>query len=101
MARARRAAIPKTARRPTRPRPTPRWLSKATDLDEIGRRRCLMVLSVLAGEQVAGIPGVFLAIPIVALGVVIYRHILEHKGGKGLVAEMIESTTQTNEEAQA
>ncbi len=61
----------------------------------------LIIISVLAGEQVAGIPGVFLAIPIVALGVVLYRHVLEHKGSKGLVTDMIESTTQTNEEAQA
>lgn len=61
----------------------------------------LIILSVLAGEQVAGIPGVFLAIPLVALAVVIYRHIVEHKGGKGIVAEMIESTAKTNEEAQA
>lgn len=58
----------------------------------------LIILSVLAGEQVAGIPGVFLAIPLVALGVVVYRHIVEHKGSKGLVADMIESTTATNEE---
>jgi predicted PurR-regulated permease PerM len=61
----------------------------------------LIILSVLAGEQVAGIPGVFLAIPLVALVVVIYRHIVEHKGGKGLVAEMIESSTKVNEEAEA
>ncbi|MCC7308830.1 MAG: AI-2E family transporter, partial [Acidobacteria bacterium] len=58
----------------------------------------LIILSVLAGEQAAGIPGVFLAIPLVALGVVIYRHIVEHKGSKGLVADMIESTTKTNDE---
>ncbi len=59
----------------------------------------LIIISVLAGEQVAGIPGLFLAIPMVALAVVIYRHIVEHKGSKGLVAEMIESTTKSNEEA--
>jgi predicted PurR-regulated permease PerM len=58
----------------------------------------LIILSVLAGEQVAGIPGVFLAIPMVALAVVIYRHIVEHKGSKGLVTEMIESTTKSDEE---
>ena len=60
----------------------------------------LIILSVLAGEQVAGIPGVFLAIPLVALAVVIYRHIVEHKGSKGLVADMIESTTKASEEAE-
>ncbi len=61
----------------------------------------LIIVSVLAGEQVAGIPGLFLAIPMVALAVVVYRHIVEHKGSKGLVAEMIESTTKANEEAAA
>ena len=61
----------------------------------------LIILSVLAGEQVAGIPGVFLAIPIVAIGVVIYRHVVEYKGSKGLVADMIESATQENKEVDA
>lgn len=55
----------------------------------------LIILSVLAGEQVAGIPGVFLAIPLVAIGVVVYRHIVEHKGSRSLVADIIESTTVT------
>ncbi len=61
----------------------------------------LIILSVLAGEQVAGIPGVFLAIPIVAVGVVIYRHVVEYKGSKGLVADIIESATQENKEVEA
>lgn len=33
-----------------RARPTPSWLLEQRDLDEIARRRCLMVLSVLSGE---------------------------------------------------
>ncbi|MBK7394079.1 MAG: AI-2E family transporter [Chloracidobacterium sp.] len=49
-----------------------------------------IILSVLAGEQVAGIPGVFLAIPIVAVATVIYRHVLEHRGTRGLVSGWIE-----------
>ncbi len=49
-----------------------------------------IILSVLAGEQVAGIPGVFLSIPIVAVATVIYRHILEHRGTRGLVSGLIE-----------
>jgi len=61
----------------------------------------LIILSVLAGEQVAGIPGVFLAIPIVAIAVVVYRHIVEYKGSKGLVADMIESAAQENKEVEA
>ncbi len=46
-----------------------------------------VVLSVLAGEQIAGIPGVFLSIPIVALVTVLYKHILQHSGRTGLFAE--------------
>ena len=34
-----------------RPRPIPLWLAKQKDLDELGKRRCLMVLSVLSGES--------------------------------------------------
>lgn len=50
----------------------------------------LIIVSVLAGEQAAGIPGVFLALPIVAILTVLYKHILEHKGSKGLVTELLE-----------
>lgn len=49
-----------------------------------------IILSVLAGEQIAGIIGVFLSIPVVALATVLHRHILEHSGAKGLFSEAIE-----------
>lgn len=49
-----------------------------------------IVLSVLAGEQIAGIIGVFLSIPVVALGTVLHRHILEHSGSRGIFTEVIE-----------
>ncbi len=58
----------------------------------------LIILAVLAGEQVAGIPGVFLAIPIVAIVTVFYKHVIEHKGGKGLVAGLLEPTPSITEE---
>jgi predicted PurR-regulated permease PerM len=38
----------------------------------------LIILSVVAGEQIAGIPGVFVAVPVVAIFAVVYRHVLEH-----------------------
>jgi hypothetical protein len=38
-------------RRKRRPRPTPRWLTRRPDLDEMAKRRCLLVLSVLSGER--------------------------------------------------
>ena len=49
-----------------------------------------IILSVLGGEQVAGIPGVFLAIPIVAVATVIYRNILDYKGSRSLLSTWIE-----------
>ena len=49
-----------------------------------------IILSVLAGEQIAGIPGVFLSIPIVALLTVIYKHVLEHLGSKGLFVGLLD-----------
>lgn len=48
-----------------------------------------IILSVLAGEQIAGIPGVFLSIPIVAILTVLYKHILEHSKSKGIVANIL------------
>lgn len=55
-----------------------------------------IILSVLAGEQVAGIPGVFIAIPLVALVTVIYKHILEHSGSRGLFAGLVEPQENEN-----
>jgi predicted PurR-regulated permease PerM len=57
-----------------------------------------IILSVLAGEQVAGIPGVFLSIPIVALLTVIYKHVLEHMGSKGLFVGLLEPERNVEEE---
>ena len=59
-----------------------------------------IILAVLAGEQVAGIPGVFLSIPIVAVITVIYRHVLEHQGrSRGIVSGVIEDAQAHLEEA--
>jgi hypothetical protein len=41
----------RSRRRTHRKRPTPKWLLCRQDLDEVARRRCLMVLSVLSGEK--------------------------------------------------
>jgi Predicted permease len=49
-----------------------------------------VILSVLAGEQVAGIPGVFIAIPLVALLTVLYKHLLEHTASRGLFTGLLE-----------
>jgi len=51
-----------------------------------------IILSVLAGEQVAGIPGVFIAIPLVALATVLHKHILEHTDSRGIITNLLEET---------
>lgn len=38
-------------RRKRRARPLPKWLKEQKDIDDIARRRCLMVLSTLSGEK--------------------------------------------------
>ncbi len=43
-----------------------------------------VILSVLAGEQVAGIAGVFISIPVVALLTVLYKHLIAHNAASGL-----------------
>jgi predicted PurR-regulated permease PerM len=60
----------------------------------------VIILSVLAGEQIAGIPGVFLSIPIVAIVTVLYKHTLEHSGRKGLFAGWFEPKQNPLEEIQ-
>lgn len=59
-----------------------------------------IILSVLAGEQVAGIPGVFIAIPLVALLTVLYKHILEHSGSRGLFVGLLEPKENNDENAE-
>ena len=41
----------KVDRRKHRSRPTPKWLLEKQELDEIAKRRCLMVLEVLSGAK--------------------------------------------------
>ncbi len=56
-----------------------------------------IILSVLAGEQVAGIPGVFLSIPIVAILTVIHKHVLDHYGSSGFLAKWLEPKEEEKE----
>lgn len=48
-----------------------------------------VILAILAGAELAGIAGIFLAIPVIAIATVSYRHWLEHKGSEGLVADLL------------
>lgn len=48
-----------------------------------------VILAILSGAALAGITGIFLAIPVVAIATVTYRHWLEHRGSPGLVADLL------------
>jgi len=48
-----------------------------------------VIVAVLCGAALAGVPGIFLAIPAVAILSVGYRHWLEHTGSEGLVADLL------------
>ena len=58
-----------------------------------------IILSVLAGEQIAGIPGVFMSIPVVAIVTVFYRHMLEHQGRRSLFSHWFEEDESAEEPA--
>ncbi|MCA1593228.1 MAG: AI-2E family transporter [Acidobacteria bacterium] len=53
-----------------------------------------VILAILSGHELAGTAGIFLAIPVVAIITVTYRHWLEHRGGTGLVAELLKPVEQ-------
>lgn len=48
-----------------------------------------VILAILAGAELAGMAGIFLAIPVIAIATVSYRHWLEHRGSEGLVADLL------------
>ena len=50
-----------------------------------------VIFAILAGEKLAGVAGIFLAIPIVAILTVSYRHWMEHRGSEG-IADLLEPT---------
>ena len=50
-----------------------------------------VIFAILAGEKLAGVAGIFLAIPVVAIVTVSYRHWLEHRGSEGF-ADLLESS---------
>ncbi len=48
-----------------------------------------VILAILSGAELAGVAGIFLAIPVIAILTVTYRHWLEHRGS-GTIAEVLE-----------
>lgn len=53
-----------------------------------------VILAILAGAEIAGVAGIFLAIPVIAILTVTYRHWLEHRGSE-TIAEVIEEVVVT------
>jgi len=53
-----------------------------------------VIFAILAGEKLAGVTGIFLAIPVVAILTVGYRHWMEHRGSEGF-ADLLEPTPPT------
>lgn len=49
----------------------------------------VVILAILSGAELAGVAGIFLAIPVVAVVSVSYRHWLQHRGSEGLVADLL------------
>ncbi len=56
-----------------------------------------VILAILAGHELAGIAGIFLSIPLIAVATVSYRHWLEHRGSEGLVAEILQPAEGTDD----
>jgi predicted PurR-regulated permease PerM len=50
-----------------------------------------VIFAILSGAELAGVAGIFLAIPVVAILTVSYRHWMEHRGSEGL-ADLLEPT---------
>ncbi|HKE59014.1 MAG TPA: AI-2E family transporter [Pyrinomonadaceae bacterium] len=55
-----------------------------------------VIFAILAGAEVAGVAGIFLAIPVVAILTVSYRHWMEHRGSEG-IADLLEPAPGSSE----
>ena len=55
-----------------------------------------VILAILCGAELAGVAGIFLAIPLIAILTVSYRHWLEHRGSES-IAEVLEEAAAVNE----
>ena len=56
-----------------------------------------VIFAILAGEKLAGVAGIFLAIPVVAILTVSYKHWMEHRGSEG-IADLLEPASPSDAE---
>ena len=57
----------------------------------------VVILAILSGAELGGVAGIFLAIPVVAVVSVSYRHGLQHRGTAGLVADLAQASRTGHE----
>ena len=62
----------------------PRLVRRGIHMHPLG-----VILAILCGAELAGMAGIFLAIPAVAVLSVMHRHLLEYRGSGGLVSELL------------
>ena len=53
-----------------------------------------VILAILCGAELAGVAGIFLAIPVIAVVTVSYRHWLEHRGSESIAAVLAEAAAE-------
>lgn len=58
-----------------------------------------VILAILAGAEIAGVAGIFLAIPVIAILTVSYRHWLEHRGSETIAEVLEEAVVEAKMEA--
>ena len=58
-----------------------------------------VILAILAGAEIAGVAGIFLAIPVIAVITVSYRHWLEHRGSETIAEVLEEAVVEAEIEA--
>jgi len=58
-----------------------------------------VILAILAGAEIAGVAGIFLAIPVIAIITVSYRHWLEHRGSETIAEVLQEAVVEAEIEA--
>jgi len=62
----------------------PRLVRRGIHMHPLG-----VILAILSGAELAGMAGIFLAIPAVAVLSVMHRHLLEYRGSGGLLSELL------------
>jgi predicted PurR-regulated permease PerM len=70
----------------------PRLVRRGIHIHPLG-----VILAILSGAELAGIAGVFLAIPAVAVLSVMHRHVLEYRRTDGLVSELLKPSPSATE----